>query len=137
MEFLSGNIFIREMRFAKAGDVVEGHKHIFDHTTYVYRGKLRIEKLDEAGLVVQSVVKGGGEPMNWALIKAGVRHRITALEDDSIGHCVYSHRVPQALVDHQGKDPEFDSLLAELCQMAETKFGQIVQVYEGWQEATT
>ncbi len=107
MELVSGNVFIREMRFQKAGDVVEGHKHNFAHTTYVARGALRIERL-EGDEVVQSVEKRATDGRNWVLIKAGVCHRITALDDQSIGHCIYAHRNPQ---------------------------GDVVQEYDGWDDS--
>lgn len=107
MEFISGNIFIREMHFAKSGDVVGGHEHNFDHTTYVIRGSLKIESLNEDDTVKKTIIKKASEGRNWALIKAGVKHRITALEDDSMGHCIYSHRNPQA---------------------------EVVQAYDGWTE---
>lgn len=102
MEFISGNIFIREMRFLRAGDVVEGHAHNFDHTTYVVRGAL----LFSDG--VRSIVKRATDGHNWVLIKAGVKHSITALDDNSLGHCIYAHRTPQ---------------------------GDVVQEYDGWQAA--
>lgn len=95
MEFISGNIFIREMAFENAGDVVDGHVHNFDHTTYVARGALRIEKLDSDGRVIAAVDKRASDGQNWLLIKAEARHRITALEDGSVGHCIYAHRTPQ------------------------------------------
>lgn len=112
MEYVSGNILIRPMAFGKAGQVVMGHAHNFDHTTYVVRGALRIESLKllapavlaENGDVIEeaeyetikSVAKKASDGHNWVLIKAGVHHRITALEDGSLGHCIYSHRTPQA-----------------------------------------
>ena len=102
MEFISGNILIRPMRFEAAGDVVEGHAHNFDHTTYVVRGAIRIEADG------RSVEKRAAEGHNWVLIKAGVKHRITALEDNTLGHCIYSHRTPQ---------------------------DEIVQHYDGWEKA--
>lgn len=108
MEFVSGNIFIREMPFEKSGDVVEGHTHNFDHTTYVSRGSLLIEALDENGRVYKSITKRASDGHNWVLIKAEVKHRITALEDHSMGHCIYAHRNPQA---------------------------EIVQQYDGWTPA--
>lgn len=86
---VTGNIFVREMPFTKAGQRVEGHAHNFDHMTYCVRGALRIERDGQA------VDKRAGE---WALIKAGVPHRITALENDSLGHCIYAHRTPQGEV---------------------------------------
>ena len=105
MEYVSGNIFIREMRFPRAGDVVHGHAHDFDHTTYVTRGSIQIERLGPDGKVERSVVKRASDGHNWILIKSGVWHRLTALEDDSMGHCIYAHRDPQ---------------------------GEIVQAYDGW-----
>lgn len=108
MEYQCGNIFIRPMTFAKAGDVVAGHAHKFDHTTYCARGALLVESLDEAGKVKQSAELRASEGLGWALIKAGVIHRITAMEDGSIGHCIYAHRTPQ---------------------------GDVVQEYTGWAPA--
>lgn len=108
MEYASGNIFIREMRFDRAGDVVQGHTHNFDHTTYVARGSLLVEALNEDGSVKKSAIKRAGEGHNWVLIKKDVKHRITALEDGAIGHCIYAHRTPQ---------------------------GEIVQEYDGWTPA--
>lgn len=112
-EYVSGNVFVREMRFGKAGEIVNGHAHNFDHTTYVARGALRVDQLAapiqvgtdatgaptyEDGAILKTVVKRATDGYNWVLIKAGVHHRITALEDGSIGHCIYSHRNPQAEV---------------------------------------
>jgi quercetin dioxygenase-like cupin family protein len=105
MELISGNIFIRPMEFAQAGDVVDGHAHNFDHTTYVVRGAVRIEQLGEDGAVLRAVEKRASDGHNWALIKAGAIHRITALDDNSLAHCIYAHRTPQ---------------------------GEIVQQYDGW-----
>lgn len=99
MELVLGNVFIRPMTFAKAGDVVEGHAHNFDHVTYVVRGALQFTA---GGRVV---VKRASDGHNFVLIRAGVTHQINALEDESLGHCVYSHRSPQ---------------------------GDVVQEYDGW-----
>jgi quercetin dioxygenase-like cupin family protein len=105
MEFVSGNVFVREMRFTSAGDVVEGHAHNFDHTTYISKGALRVEQLADDGSVVKAVEKSASDGRNWVLIKAGVKHRITALTDGAMGHCIYAHRTAQ---------------------------GDIVQEYDGW-----
>ena len=100
MEYVSGNIFIREMSLPKEGDVVQGHEHNFDHTTYVCHGSALIESLNLDGTVKKAVVKSAKDGKNWALVKAGVVHRITALEDNTMAHCIYSHRTPQGDV-HQ------------------------------------
>lgn len=104
MEYVSGNIFIREMRFDRAGDVVHGHTHTFDHTTYCARGGLLIEKMDGDTVIASTEVRAT-DGLNWVLIRAEDKHRITALEDGSLGHCIYAHRTPQ---------------------------GEVVQEYTGW-----
>lgn len=106
-EFVSGNLYVRQMRFPTAGLVVNGHAHNFDHTTYILHGALRIEALNDAGDVVRSAIKRATDDRNWVLIKAGVIHRITAEEDNSVGHCLYSHRDQQ---------------------------GEVVQAYNGWDD---
>lgn len=103
------NIFIREMALRRAGEVVHGHAHTFAHTTYVTRGAVRIERLGPDGQVERAIEVRAADGLNWALIRAGVCHRITALEDDSMAHCIYAHRTPQ---------------------------GDVVQEYTGWHEAT-
>lgn len=108
MELVSGNIFIRPMEFDNVGAVVDGHVHNFDHTTYVVRGAVRIEQLDDDGNVVRTVEKKASDGQNWVLIRAGVIHRLTALEPDTLAHCIYSHRNPQ---------------------------GDVVMEYEGWEDA--
>lgn len=98
MEFRSGNIFVRTAGALPAGYVVQNHQHLFDHTTYVVRGAFRIDRLNLEGEVERSVVIRAGEERTWILIKAGVNHRLEALEDGSIYHCIYSHRTAQGEV---------------------------------------
>ena len=105
MELVSGNIYIREMRLDKAGDIIDGHTHNFDHTTYVVHGAVRVEALAADESVLRSVEKRASDGHNWVLIKAEVKHRITALEDNTVAHCIYAHRNPQ---------------------------GNVVQKYDGW-----
>lgn len=108
MEYECGNIFIREMRLEKAGNIIAGHEHNFDHTTYCARGAMRVESLNADGTVKDSTEIDADKGLSWVLILAGVRHRITALRDNTIGHCIYAHRTPQ---------------------------GEVVQKYTGWQPA--
>ena len=114
MEYVSGNIFIRTQALMKLGQSVESHAHNFDHTTYVAKGAFRIEQLNPthwvdgvptAFAVVRTVEKRAIEMHNWVLVKAGIQHRLTALMDDSLYHCIYSHRIPS---------------------------GEIVEEYDGW-----
>lgn len=97
------------MKFPKAGHVIKGHSHNFDHTTYVIKGTILIEELDDLGKVIASTIKTANEGLNWVLIKAKVIHRLTSLEDAALGHCIYAHRSPQ---------------------------GDVVQEYNGWEPAS-
>lgn len=95
MEWISGNIFIRPNRLAKAGDVTEGHKHNFDHTTIVFKGLVRVEATLPDGRVIQRDFGEGSNFGRHFLVKAEVLHKITALVDDTEYWCTYSHRTPQ------------------------------------------
>lgn len=112
MEFVSGNIFVREMAFETAGAVITGHSHNFDHVTYVARGAIRIDALDADGAVTRTIDKAASANHNWVLIRAQVCHRITALEDGTIAHCIYSHRNPQGevVVEYDGWMPAYSEV---------------------------
>ncbi len=87
-EFVSGNIFIRPNSLLPKGFVVDGHKHTFDHTTILFSGSVHVKKIDEDGTVTEKEFKA---PSHF-LIKAGVEHQITALQDDTTYWCVFSIR---------------------------------------------
>jgi quercetin dioxygenase-like cupin family protein len=95
----------------KKGDVVEGHKHHFDHTTIVFSGALHIKATMPDGTVREGDFEAPApesvHPAH-ALIAAGVSHELTALRDGTIFWCVYSHRGPQ---------------------------GEVWQRYTGWEDA--
>jgi quercetin dioxygenase-like cupin family protein len=107
MEYAAGNVFIREGRL-DLGNKMEGHEHNFDHVTYIAKGSAKVQKLDASDNVVSEVTKSASQGQNWVLILAGVRHRITALEDGTVYHCIYAHRSPQ---------------------------GDVVQEWDGWGKA--
>lgn len=50
----------------------------------------------------------------------------------SLSDCIYSHRVPQLLIQNKGKNDRFDALLDELCALSEDLFGDVVQTYQGY-----
>jgi len=102
MDWISGNIFIRENVLDKAGDKREGHKHNFDYTTIFWQGAFRVRATLPDGRKLDQKFAARGHPrasadglQSHALIRAGVEHEITALEDNCIFWCVYSHREPQ------------------------------------------
>lgn len=104
VERASGNIYIRPSGYLKTGDKSVGHQHNFDHTTIVFQGSVHVRAiLQDGGVVERDFVS----PDSF-LIKANVIHEITALEDNTVYWCVYSHR------NHQG---------------------DVIQEYNGWQEA--
>lgn len=107
MDLVLGNIFVRPLYLAKCGDVVQGHAHNFDHATYCVRGAMRVERLRGDGSVEFSVEKAAGD--HPILIPAAAVHRIVALSDDTVGHCIYAHRTPQGDVVQQftGWEPAY------------------------------
>ena len=104
MEEVSGNIFLRKWRGMEKGQVISGHKHNFDHTTIVFLGAVHVKANLPDGRIVE---REFAAPCHF-LIKAGVEHELTALEEGTELWCVYAHRTAQ---------------------------GEIVQEYTGWGKA--
>src|SRR5665213_2438264 len=103
MEIISGNIFIRPNALLPKGYFIEGHKHLFDHTTIVFTGSVHVKRINLDETVTEEDFKS---PSHF-LVKAGVSHEITSLEDDTTYWCVFSHRNAQ---------------------------GDVVQEWDGWHE---
>lgn len=82
------------IRFQKLelDQVVDAHKHNYDHLTYCPHGKLLIEKLDDDDNVIATATLDSSNEFNFIEIKAGVKHRLTALVEGTIYHCIYVHR---------------------------------------------
>lgn len=77
------NVFIKQMRFLKAGDTEQGHSHCFDHVTLLATGKIKLTangKSDEF------------TAPHHIFIKAGVEHELVALEDNTTVHCIHAIR---------------------------------------------
>lgn len=91
MEWVSGNIFIRPMRFARAGEACQGHEHRFDHTSIVFKGAVRVNARLPDG---REIERSFSAPAHF-LVKKDVWHRIEATADDTEVWCVYAHRTPQ------------------------------------------
>jgi quercetin dioxygenase-like cupin family protein len=104
-ELILGNLFIRPNVGFTKGQIMGGHKHNFDHVTFLTRGSWRIRILNDDQTVRQEVTKVA---FSFVLIKAGAIHELEALEDHSDFYCVYAHRDPQ---------------------------GQVTQEYTGWDDA--
>jgi quercetin dioxygenase-like cupin family protein len=77
------NLFVKQMVFRKAGDKEHGHAHLHDHLTLLTKGKLRV--------TVNGKDTDFTAPAH-IYIKADVVHELTALEDDTIAHCIHALR---------------------------------------------
>lgn len=77
------NIFIKQMRFVRAGDCEEGHAHLFDHVTLLATGKLKLTALGKSTEFTAP---------HHIFIKAGVVHELEALEDNTVVHCIHGIR---------------------------------------------
>lgn len=108
MELAIGNIYLRVPNAPMAkDDVVVGHQHHFDHTTFVLQGAFEISLLSvksvdaqarplEADIDYTTTIQAGDE-VPFHLILKGRYHIIRALEDGSRYACIYAHQYPQAL----------------------------------------
>jgi quercetin dioxygenase-like cupin family protein len=77
------NVFIKQMTFIKAGDVEQGHSHCFDHVTLLSVGRLRLEALGTSTDFTAP---------QHIFIKAGVEHKLIALEDNTVAQCIHALR---------------------------------------------
>lgn len=77
------NVFVKQMHFAKAGDMEQGHSHCFDHLTLLASGKLRLTAHGKSSDFTAP---------HHIFIKAGVEHELLALEDDTTVHCIHAIR---------------------------------------------
>jgi quercetin dioxygenase-like cupin family protein len=87
-ERASGNIFIRECRLPKAGDILPLHVHRYDHTMDFTRGRAIVRTITEQGVTCEKELAAGAD----YLVPAGVKHEITALTDDVLFKCIFVHR---------------------------------------------
>jgi len=90
MEWVSGNIFIRPNKL-NAGQTTEGHTHLFDHTTIVFRGSVHVSATLPNGTKIERDFVAPA----YFLVRKDVLHAITALQDGTEYWCVYAHRSPQ------------------------------------------
>jgi dTDP-4-dehydrorhamnose 3,5-epimerase-like enzyme len=80
---LVANTWVKQMHFAKAGDINDGHTHIFDHQTLLGKGSVKVTVNGK-----QSEFKAP----TIIFIRAGLKHEIEALEDDTICYCIHAIR---------------------------------------------
>lgn len=79
----AGNLWLRQMHFAKAGDANEGHVHNYDHLTLLAHGSVRVH--------VNGKTTDFKAPQ-MVFITRGQSHYIEALEDGTVAYCVHALR---------------------------------------------
>lgn len=80
-----GNIWVKSHILEKAGDSNgEGHLHHFDHVTLVIKGSLKVEVDDGPSKTFVAPT--------FITIKKQTKHKITALEDNTVFYCVFAIR---------------------------------------------
>lgn len=79
-----GNIWIRQNYLEKAGDVVGGHMHYHDHVSLVVKGavSVQVDDLPSKDFVAPTYI----------VIKKDRKHKIVALEDETVFYCLYAMR---------------------------------------------
>jgi quercetin dioxygenase-like cupin family protein len=77
------NCWVKQMKFNKVGDVHPGHKHSFDHQTLLAKGKLELHVNGEVTVFTAPTI---------IFIKAGLRHGMISLEDNTIVYCLHPLR---------------------------------------------
>lgn len=91
----AGNLWLRQMHFAKAGDANEGHKHNYDHLTLLAHGSVRVHVDDQTTDFTAP---------QMIFITKGKRHFIEALEDGTVAYCVHALRNKDS-IDSEILDP--------------------------------
>ena len=84
------SVWFRSMTFEKAGDVVAGHSHNFDHVTFLWRGKLGVKLWPIAQPTVVEVLEITAP--HRLLIKKDYAHELTALTSNTRADCIYALR---------------------------------------------
>ncbi len=78
-----GNVWIRVHKFASVGEVHAGHRHTFDHVSFLMKGRARV------------TVEGRStdySAVNFIKINKDLNHEIVALEDGTEWWCVFAVR---------------------------------------------
>ena|SRR5579859_1629199 len=80
---MADGVFIKQMAIAKAGSFVPQHSHVYDHTSMVAVGSVR--------LWCDGELRGDFKAPTGILIPAHKKHLFQALEDGTVVYCI--HRI--------------------------------------------
>lgn len=92
-----GNLWTKEMKFNKIGDIKEGHKHTHDHITFVTSGAVEVfilEYQDNKKRVLDTNPKSLGIFTAPAYIEVPkeVSHRVVATANNTVAYCIQAIR---------------------------------------------
>lgn len=79
---LADDIFVKMIALDRQGRICKGHKHTFDHTSFLATGKLRLWE--------DGVFMGDFTAPTGILIKKEVSHMMVALEDNTVFFCIHN-----------------------------------------------
>jgi len=80
------NVSLKVMMFKGIGCTMEGHKHVFDHPTFLTRGQFEVYRGNEVHEVDADI-----EP-TAILIEKGVVHKIVCTSEVGVGTCIHALR---------------------------------------------
>jgi quercetin dioxygenase-like cupin family protein len=78
-----GNVYVRMMVFAEAGDMVQSHEHDYHHVTLVSSGAVLVEANGK-----ETTFKSP----HTIWIHKDVQHKLTALEPNTVCACIHAVR---------------------------------------------
>jgi len=76
-------MWVKQMIFDQTGDLHPGHQHTFDHQTLLSKGSIELIANGETTVFKAPTI---------IYIKAGIKHGMMALEDDTVVYCVHPLR---------------------------------------------
>jgi len=86
-------IFIKQMYLKDAGTLIPQHSHVYDHTSMLAKGRVRLWADNE--------LKGEFEAPCPLFIKAKVKHTFLSLEPDTLIYCIHNEAHRQVFEEHQ------------------------------------
>jgi quercetin dioxygenase-like cupin family protein len=95
-EYACGDKFFRVITLSEIDDFIPGHQHVVDHVFFLGRGLAKVEASCPDGCAPswEKVLKPG-ESVN---VKRNWKHKITALEADTLGVCIFSEQEPNHVI---------------------------------------
>lgn len=79
---MADDIFVKLIAIDKGGWIVKGHKHVYDHTSFLFSGSMRLWKDGE--------LAGDFHAPTGILIQAGIEHSMLTLEDGTSWGCIHN-----------------------------------------------